>query len=139
MGSSVFAFGFYDGVRVAGGRRVCDSRGKLCCNISSVLDFVRVFFVENLWRSLGESLSKSCGKVSTEWQHCGFGVENGGRTRVFHGLVEKFSYEFSTRFNGGGKVVLHSFHRAYYNYYYMIRWFLVGTAERNENFRKSNS
>lgn len=99
---------------------------------------VRVFSVENLWRSLGESLLKSCGKVSTSWRNCEFCTINGGVLGVFHGLVEKFSYRFSTRINRGERAVLHSFHRVYYNYYYYIREFWSGTAKIGERIEKVN-
>lgn len=92
------------------------------------LDFVRVFSVENLWRSLGESLLKSCGKVSTSEQNCEFYTRRSGFCVVFHGFVEKFSYGFSTWINRGVGAVLHSFHRLYYNYYYYIREFESGAA-----------
>ena len=111
---------------------------KSCCNISSVFESVRVFSVENLWRSLGESLLKSCGKVSTSWRNCEFCTTNGGVFGVFHGFVEKFSYKFSTRIDRGKRVVLHSFHRVYYNYYYYIREFSSGTAKVGERIRKAN-
>ncbi len=93
------------------------------------LNFVRVFSVENLWRSLRESLLKTCGKVSTSWRDSGFCTWRGGKSRVFHGLVEKFSYGFSTQINRGIRAVLHSFHRTYYYYYYYIRKFWSDTAE----------
>ncbi len=93
------------------------------------LNFVRVFSVENLWRSLRESLLKTCGKVSTSWRDGGFYTWCGGKSGVFHGLVEKFSYGFSTWINRGMEAVLHSFHRSYYYYYYYIRKFWSDTAE----------
>ena len=95
--------------------------------------------VENLWRSLGESLLKSCGKVSTSWRKSEFCTRNGEVLGIFHGFVEKFSYEFSTRINRGVRVVLHSFHRLYYNYYYYIREFLDGTAKVGGRIRKVNT
>lgn len=103
------------------------------------LDLVRVFSVENLWRSLGESLLKSCGKVSTSWQNSEFYTRRGGFNVVFHGFVEKFSYEFSTRNNRGMRVVFHSFHRFYYNYYYYIRKFWSGTAKVSERIKSTNA
>lgn len=103
------------------------------------LDFVRVFSVENLWRSLGESLLKSCGKVSTSERNREFFTCRSGFCGVFHGFVEKFSYEFSTRINRGVEVVLHSFHRLYYNYYYYIREFPGGIAKVSERIESTNT
>ena len=124
--------------------RLC-SGADFCSGCKSVrvfdvrfLDFVRVFSVENLWRSLGESLLKSCGKVSTSWRNSEFCTRRGGFCGVFHGFVEKFSYEFSTRINRGIRVVLHSFHRLYYNYYYYIREFGSGTAEVGGRIESTN-
>lgn len=128
---SGFGVRFLDNVRLA-------MFANLCCNNCSVFYFVRVFSVEKMWESLGESLLKSCGKVSTGWRNCEFCTLNSGLGGVFHGFVEKFSYEFSTRINRGAGVVLHSFHRVYYNYYYYIRRFLSGTAEIGRRIRKVN-
>ena len=114
------------------------SLANLCCDMCSVFCFVRVFSVEKLWESLGERLLKSCGKVSTSWQNCEFCTLNSRFAEVFHGFVEKFSYKFSTLINRGKAVVLHSFHRAYYNYYYYIREFLDGTAKVSGRIRKVN-
>lgn len=110
----------------------------MCYSISSVSGDVRVFSVEKMWRSLGESLLKTCGKVSTSWQKNKFYTYRGDLRGVFHGFVEKFSYEFSTLLNRGKRVVLHSFHRFYYNYYYYIREFLSGTARVSERMKRAN-
>lgn len=132
------------GKMVCSGFLACSGAG-FCSGCESVrvfgvrfLDFVRVFSVENLWRSLGESLLKSCGKVSTSERNCEFYTCRGGFYVVFHGFVEKFSYEFSTRINRGTVVVLHSFHRLYYNYYYSIREFMSGTAKICERIESTN-
>lgn len=139
MGSSGFSrrSGCAD-VRFLANVRVLDL-DDLCCNISSVFNSVRVFSVENLWRSLGESLLKSCGKVSTVWQKWEFCTQNCGSGSVFHVLVEKFCHEFSTLINRGGWAVLHSFHRVYYNYYYYIRKFGGGTAKKYARFESANT
>lgn len=113
-------------------------RLEMCCSFSSVSCAVRVFSVENLWRSLRESLLKKCGKVSTCWPGGEFYTRRGGENDVFHGAVEKFSYGFSTWIYRVKWVVLHSFHRAYYNYYYYISEFLGGTAEMEKELRKVN-
>lgn len=113
----------------------CESVRVFCVRF---LDSVRVFSVENLWRSLGESLLKSCGKVSTSAQNCEFFARRSGFCGVFHGFVEKFSYTFSTWANRGVEVVLHSFHRLYYNYYYYIREFPSGTAKVYERIESTN-
>lgn len=126
------------GFGVCSGARFCSGCKNVRVFSVRFLDFVRVFSVENLWRSLGESLLKSCGKVSTSGRNCEFCTLNGGVVGVFHGFVEKFSYGFSTWINRGKMVVLHSFHRLYYNYYYYIREFLGGTAEIGERIRKVN-
>lgn len=124
--------------------RLCSGAG-LCSGCKNVrvfdvrfLDFVRVFSVENLWRSLGESLLKSCGKVSTGERNCEFYTRRGGFRVVFHDFVEKFSHEFSTRINRGAEMVLHSFHRHYYNYYYYINEFGSGTAKVSERIESAN-
>lgn len=125
--------------------RLCSGAG-FCSGCKNVrvfdvrfLDFVRVFSVENLWRSLGESLLKSCGKVSTSGRNFEFYTRRSGFRVVFHGFVEKFSYEFSTRINRGVWAVLHSFHRFYYNYYYYIRKFGSGTAKVSERIESANT
>lgn len=135
----VFGVRFLDFVRTASAAQRHLPNIKICFNISSVSRAVRVFSVENLWRSLGESLLKSCGKVSTSWQNGEFYTRRGEFNVVFHGFVEKFSYEFSTRINRGMRVVLHSFHRFYYNYYYYIRKFWSGTAKVSERIKSANA
>jgi hypothetical protein len=53
-----------------------------------------------LWRSLRESLLKTCGKVSTSWRDSGFCTWRGGKSRVFHGLVKSFPMGFPRRLTG---------------------------------------
>ena len=76
--------------------------------------------VENLCKRLWENLwgksGKGCGKV-LEGRILGAKV---GISRVLHGLVEKFYHRFSTRVFLCKRRVLHSFHRAYYNYNYFL-------------------
>lgn len=119
--SGVFCVRVLDNVRVALGY-------DLCCDYSSVFKFVRVFSVEKLWESLREKLWINRGKLSTIVQKCGIWWWDGEKLGVFHGMVEKFCGEFSTRLNRLEMAVLHSFHRVYYNYYYLYMRFLVGTA-----------
>lgn len=134
----VFSVRFLQRVRTASAALRYLTNIKMCHNISSVSCAVRVFSVENLWRSLRESLLKNGGKVSTNWQNNEFCTRNSELVGVFHDLVEKFSSMVSTWFNWGKWIVLHSFHRLYYNYYYYIRWFWNGTAKICGRIKKVN-
>ena len=85
-------------VRVLENVRVV-SFGELCCDYSSVFKFVRVNLVENLWESLGKSLRENGGKVGGFVENGAGGTAGGGKRRVFHGAVEKFSVKFFAGFN----------------------------------------
>lgn len=63
-------------------------------NSSSVSCAVRVFSVENLWRSLWERWWGKCGKVSTNWTKIKSFTQKVGKSRVLHVAVEKFYRSF---------------------------------------------
>lgn len=73
--------------------------------------------VQNSWKSLWVSLWERRGKVwRGEWKST-FSTKIVWKKDVFHVWVEKFYLVFYTCRNRGKVVVLHNFHRPYYNYY----------------------
>lgn len=71
---------------------------------------------KRLWKNLWGKSGKDCGKV----EKGRILVAKVGISRVLHGIVEKFYHGFSTRIFPCKRLVLHSFHRAYYNYNYFL-------------------
>ncbi len=73
--------------------------------------------VEKMWKGLGESLWRKCGKVSTWWRNeWNFGLAC-GLNGVFHRNCGKFYGGFAHGFNRGSGEDLHSFHIVYYYNY----------------------
>lgn len=93
-----------------------------------------LLLVDNLWVSLQKlhffalTVQNLCKNMWVKlWERrgknfCFLWINNlytilAGKLGLFHGLVEKFSLWFYTRFYRGKMAVLHSFHRPYYYYY----------------------